>query len=54
MSQSAFANEPQPKIELDTQAMLADLLYQNLQRLKQARARYIEGLAPDSTFGSIA
>lgn len=53
LTQTAFANVPQPKIELDTQAMLADPLYQNLQRLKQARARYIEGRAPDSTSGSI-
>lgn len=54
LTQAAFANVPQPKIELDTQAMLSDPLYQNLQRVKQARAQYIEGLAPDATFGSIA
>ena len=54
LTQTAFASTPQPKIELDTKAMLSDPLYQNLQRLKQARAQYLEGLAPDSTFGSVA
>ena len=54
LTQTAFANIPQPKIELDTQAMLSDPLYQNLQRLKQARTRYIEGLAADSTLAPIA
>jgi len=54
LTQTAFATEPQPRIELDTKAMLADPLYQNLQRMKQARAQYIEGLAPDSTFGTFA
>ncbi len=54
MTQTAFANVPQPKVELNTQAMLADPLYQNLQRVKQARARYIEGLATDSTFEASA
>jgi hypothetical protein len=54
LTQTAFANTPQPRIELDTKAMLADPLYQNLQRLKQARAQYLEGLAPNSTLGMIA
>jgi hypothetical protein len=52
LTQAAFQRVPQPKIEVDVAAMQADPLYQNLQQLKQARARYLEQRALGSSFES--
>lgn len=48
MTQNSFSRIPQPRIEVDVQAMQDDPLYQNLQQIKQARARYMQQLAQES------
>ena len=41
MTQAEFTRLPQPGVNVDTAAMLADPLYRNLQMLKEARTQFL-------------